>query len=440
MTEPVVNARSSSLRRAALERLVAKPRSLADTGLSQEFLVDLVSKHLYREGVLDLRQLTQLTALPGNILDVLLEFLRRESRIETRSADASSAGLRYVLSERGRDEAVKALATSAYVGPAPVPLTRYVELVQAQSVHARVISPEVMRAAYTDVVLPEKKLDQLGPAVHSGRAIMVYGLPGTGKTYVCQRLARTLGDTIFVPHALVVDNSVIQLFDPLVHRRAEDACKKEDAMVSLDVGYDARFVRCQRPELVTGGELTLEMLDLRMDPLTRQYQAPVHLKANNGVYVLDDLGRQRVHPDALFNRWIVPMEEKKDYLTLETGRRFQVPFDVVLVFSTNMNPLELADEAFLRRLGYKIRFDPVDVADYLEIWRRVCEERGVAYDLDVLERLLEHYRSEEKPLLPCHPRDLLGLVIDYCHYRGQTPVLSWERVREAWDIYFVKVV
>lgn len=422
-----------------LQQLLAKPRSVADTGLSQEFLVDLVSKLLYREGAMDLFQLIRASALPGNILDGLLEFLRRESRIEVRNADGTSAGVRYSLSERGRQEALKALAVNAYAGPAPAPLTQYAEVVRAQSVHSCAITPDIMRAAYTDVVLPERMLDQLGPAVHSGRSIMVYGLPGTGKTYVCQRLARTLGDTVFVPHALSVGNSVIQLFDPLVHRSVETAVT-DHSLASLAEGHDARYVRCRRPEIITGGELTLEMLDLRMDPVTRQYQAPVHLKANNGVYVIDDLGRQRVHPAALFNRWIVPMEERVDYLTLETGRRFQIPFDVVLVFSTNMNPLELADEAFIRRLGYKIRFDPVSAADYQEIWRRVCAERGVNYDAGMVTQLEERYRSENRPLLPCHPRDLLGMVVDDCRYRSEQPELTWERLCEAWDNYFVKAL
>lgn len=432
------NLAHQTLQPTPVSPLAPRPRSIEDTGLSQDFLAELILKHLYTAGVLDLRQLAERTALAGSILETVLNFLRTEACTEVRGNNGASSGLRYALTDRGRAGALDALMRGGYVGPAPVPLEDYERIVRAQSVHSCKVTRADMRAAFNGMVIREELLDQLGPALHSGRAIFVYGPAGTGKTYTTHRLARLLGDTVLIPHAIAVGETVIQFFDPVVHRAASETGSAPSLM--LEEGHDPRFVRCQRPVEITGGELTLDMLELRYDAATKQYQAPLQLKANNGVFMIDDLGRQRASTEDLLNRWIVPMEEKKDYLSLGSGRHFPVPFDVVLLFSTNMNPLDLADEAFLRRLGYKIRFDYLTPDQYSSIWQQVCQDRGIACDSDVLPYVLEQLHGRlEVPLLPCHPRDLLDLALDRCRYEGEMDRVTVERIQWAWDNYFIRL-
>ena len=418
--------------------LAPRPRTPAETGLSDAFLSDLLAKHLYEGGVLDLRQLCQRTALTGSIVEAVLGFLRNEACIEVRSRDSGQGDLRYALTDRGRAMALDALMRSGYVGPAPVPLRDYARVVQAQSVHASLITEQAMCTAFADVVIRESLLHQLGPALHSGRAIFVYGASGSGKSYISRRLARLLGEHVLIPYALALGDNVIQFFDPLLHHPASDTEAKPSVM--LQHGHDPRFVLCKRPVVITGGELTLDLLDVRYESATKQYHAPLQLKASNGMFLIDDLGRQRVATVDLLNRWIVPMEERRDFLNLGTGKHFEVPFDVVLVFCTNMNPLELADEAFLRRLGYKIRFDYLEPIEYEKIWRQVCSEQGISFDPGVLRYVLEELHAKRNvPLLPCHPRDLLTLAQDQCRYQEQPNTVTAERMRWAWDNYFVKL-
>ncbi len=416
----------------------ARPRTVAETGLSALFLADLLVKQLHEGGVLTLNQLARRTALAGAVLEELVEFLRREARVEVRPADATTGALRYALTERGRQTAMDALARCGYVGAAPVTLAQYTEIVRTQSVHTARLTHAAVHDHFSGVVIGEALLDQLGPALHSGRAIFVYGPAGTGKTYITRLLAGLLGEPVLVPHAISVNETVIQLLDPLLHR-AVDQDTGAPALL-LQQGHDPRYVRCARPAIVTGGELTLDMLDLHYDAATRIHQVPLQTKANNGMFIIDDLGRQRMDPMQLLNRWIVPMEERRDYLSLGAGRHFTVPFDVVLVFSTNKNPLELADAAFLRRLGYKIRFDYLEPDAYARIWRQECTARGLRFDAQVLNYVLGELHFQDRvPLLPCHPRDLLGLACDEAAYLGEPHAITHERIHSAWKNYFVKL-
>ncbi|MCK5665750.1 MAG: hypothetical protein KAI17_19815, partial [Thiotrichaceae bacterium] len=315
---------------------VPRPRNIKETGLTHEFLRSLVCKHLHVNGVSDLQELSGTVALSGTILETILESLRKENKVEILAANHSSTGTRYNLTDKGRIEAIGALSKSGYTGPAPVPIEQYRTVVRAQSVQNCKITRNDVQEAFNDTTVNPGLLDKLGPAMHSGRAIMIYGLPGTGKTYICKRLTRLLGESIFIPYAISVGESVVQLYDPVIHK----PMFSEDTSPSMHLhqGYDPRFVQCYRPVAISGGELTLNMLEIDHDKNTRLSQAPLQLKANNGMYIIDDLGRQRVPVVDLFNRWIVPLEEKHDYLTLDTGRRFQAPFDVILLFSANINP------------------------------------------------------------------------------------------------------
>ena len=418
-------------------RLAPRPRTSEETGLTESFLADLVAKHLFEGGVLDVRQLSERTALAGPILEQVLAFMRGEAWIEVRRGSSDSVGVRYALTDRGRAGALDALMRSGYVGPAPVPLPDYVRVVEAQSVHTNVITREKLRAAFSDVVIREALLHQLGPAVHSARPIFVYGPSGTGKSYISRRLARLLGNDVLIPYAISAGETVIQVFDPAVHFATNGIGTVPGVM--LDAGHDPRLVLCRRPFVVTGGELTLDLLEVRYEDATRQYHAPLQLKANNGMFLIDDLGRQRVATVDLLNRWIIPMEEQRDFLNVGAGKHFQVPFDMVLMFSTNMNPLELADEAFLRRLGYKIHFGDLDATEYEEIWRQVCREKGISFDRELLSFVLQNLHGRHGvPLLPCHPRDLLGFALDQCFYEGKPNDLTAERMLWAWNNYFIK--
>jgi predicted ATPase with chaperone activity len=421
--------------RHAPEQLAPRAVKVEDTGLSDLLIADLIIKHLYEGGVLDLLQLSEHLALAGSLLETLLAFLRQEGHVEVRGRSPDSAVLRYALTDRGRASAAEAMVRDGYIGPAPVPLDDYIRIVEAQSVKHCIVTREQVHAAFADTVIQASLLDQLGPALHSGKAMFIYGAAGTGKSFISRRLSRLLGDSILIPHAIAVNNNVIQYFDPSYHHPVKQAVAP--GSVRLNQGHDPRYTLCERPVVITGGELTLDMLELQFDGVTRRYRAPLQLLANNGMMVIDDLGRQRVAPIDLFNRWIVPLEEKQDFLALQSGQHIAVPFDVALAFSTNLNPLELADEAFLRRIGYKIRFETLDTGQYTAIWQQLCQARGIDYDANPLKFLLnELYLKEKRPLLPCHPRDLIDLAQDFGRYHGQSGI-STEALQWAWESYFV---
>ncbi len=414
-----------------------RPRNIEETGLSINFISALICKHLHVNGTADLYQLCENILLSGNILETVLDGLRKQNHVEILAASHTSKGVRYALTDKGVAETLTALNKSGYTGPAPVPLEQYRIAVKAQSIQNCKITRAKVQKAFQDTTIDPQLLDRLGPAMHSGRAIMIYGLPGTGKTFICKRLTRLLGESILIPYAIAVGESVIQVFDPVIHVPVKE--NTESTNYLLQQGADPRFIECLRPVAISGGELTLDMLEIDHDKNTRLSQAPLQLKANNGMYIIDDLGRQRVPPIDLFNRWIVPMEEKHDYLSLDTGKRVQLPFDVILIFSANLNPVELVDEAFLRRLGYKIRFAPVNETQYGEIWHLNARELHLSCPDSLLNEIIERYKKENRPLLPCQPRDLLGIVKDQCEYEDDAGIATSERLQIAWDTYFINL-
>ena len=411
-----------------------RPQTLTATGIPINALLDLTEKHLFEGGVLTLRELVQRMALAGRLIEELLAMLRREGRVEVRAQTPNDPSIRFGLTERGRGSALAALASNGYVGPVPITLECYIELTHKQSVRAHAITRAEMLEHFADVVIDPVVLDRLGPALNSGKAIFVYGDAGTGKTYITQRLARLFARACLIPHAIAVGDSVIRVFDPAIHARLGTTSPS----VMLNEGHDPRFVLCRRPVVITGGELTADALEIQYDVATRQYRAPLQLKANGGIFILDDLGRQRVAPDVVLNRWIVPMEEGVDYLSLQTGQHFSVPFDVVLVFSTNLTPSDLVDDAFLRRIGYKIRFGTLGEEQYHAIWRSVCEHHDISYDPAVCQHVIdEWHRPTDTALLPCHPRDLIRMALDHSTYMQGDEKLCREGLDWAWNNYFV---
>lgn len=414
---------------------IRRPGSIADTGLGELYLADLVSKHLSESGVLDLRELSGRLALSGSLLEEILAFLRTEGRVEVRGTSPDSGMLRFGLTDRGRAGALEAFGRDGYAGPAPVPLDQYARTVAGQALSARSVNRGSIHSAFADTVIRPALLDQLGPALHSDRAMFIYGPAGTGKSFIARRLARLLEGEVLIPHAILVADKAVRCYDPGVHEALEVETSRPS--IQLEPGHDPRYLRCRRPVVITGGELTLDMLEVQYDPSTRIHRAPLQLRANGGMLVIDDLGRQRVEPMQIFNRWILPLEERQDFLTLPGGHHFQIPFDVALVFSTNRNPLELADEAFLRRIGYKIRFDHLTESEYLAIWEQECRRHGIEYEPALARLVVDELHTRHRiPFLPCHPRDLIDLAMDYARYMDEE-TLSAVALRWAWDNYFV---
>ncbi|WP_163559621.1 AAA family ATPase [Halomonas sp. NO4] len=417
-------------------RRAPRPGTVAETGLSLLYLGDLLVKQLFEQGVLDLHQLSRESALSGSVVEEVCRFLREEGRVEVRGQGEAGA-LRFGLTDRGRASALEAFNRDGYSGKAPVTLEAYSERVREQALSEVGIQRETVMAAFADTVIDPALLDQLGPGLHSGRAMFIHGHAGTGKSYIARRLVRLLEGEVMVPHAILVGGKAVRCFDPAVHQSLEDPLEAAPSMqLYMEHGHDPRYVRCHRPCVVTGGELTMERLEVQYDGATRIHQAPVQLLANNGMLVIDDLGRQRMTPTELFNRWIVPLEERRDFLALSNGYHFSVPFDVALVFSTNLDPLSLADAAFLRRIGYKIRFAPLEREAYLAIWQQQCRTLGLPFEQGLAEFAIDELHERHgMPLLACHPRDILSLAQDQLAYQGREAP-DREILRWAWQTYF----
>jgi energy-coupling factor transporter ATP-binding protein EcfA2 len=425
-------------RRAERLAVPAAPRTPEETGVPFLFLVELLTKILFLRGQMQLAELVNQVKLSVSVVERLLNFLRTEKlcEITRRGNTGTDADLCYLLTDQGRARGGQYVLHNAYAGPAPVTLEAYTAQVKAQSVAGMHTTRADIEAEFADLVVNPKVLEQLGAAMNSGRAIFVYGPAGSGKTYLAERLRGLLSGTVLVPHAIMVDREVLPFYDNLVHELAPEA---QAAPPNFDrrAMPDERWVRIKRPAVLVGGELTLPMLDVEFDPGTRLYHAPAHMKANNGIFIIDDLGRQRCSAVELMNRWIVPMDRRIDFLALHTGYKFPVPFDVIIVFSSNFAPEQLADGAFLRRLGYKIHVAEVTAAQYEKIFRTVCEDYGIAFDQESFDYLLrEHHYKEQRALLACYPRDILAQVRDVARYHQRPPALNPGGLAWAWNNYF----
>jgi hypothetical protein len=402
------------------------PETVEATGIPQSLITDLVLRRTYASGVSTLQTLGQALKLSPLVLEVVFRDMRQQMLVEVKGMVGNDYN--FSLTEKGRSLALDRFRISHYAGAAPVSLKQYIRLTKAQSAKVK-IDRKILRQCFSDLVLPDRLLDQLGPAIISQNSIFLYGPTGGGKTSLAERILRVYQDAIVVPYAIEVDGQILQMFDPVVHEPIQAD--------SADI--DPRWVICRRPCVITGGELVSSMLELRLDEATGVYAAPLQMKANNGVLVIDDFGRQMIAPRELLNRWIVPLDRRVDYLTLKYGVKFQIPFEVLVIFATNLDPRDLADEAFLRRLQNKVLVEPVEDALFDEIFRRVMTARSVPYEpdsADYLRKLCYEHGATE--LRACYPADICQILVSISLYENRTPRASHADLERAATLYFAK--
>ena len=415
----------------------ARPTCLAEVGLSPDNVAALLLKWL-GAGEASGIDLAHRVRLPFALIEGVIEHARVERLVEVRSASGmGTAGYRYGLTDSGRNRARHCFDACGYVGPAPVPLDQYLSYMGRLSATRLPVDHARVTIGLTPLVLSPQIIDQLGPAISARRAIFLYGPPGNGKSVIGSGIGRVLGGELDVPHAIDVDGQIITLFDPVNHIPVH--VEEESQLIRSSDSSDRRWARIARPVISVGGELTLDMLDLTFHQSSSYYEAPVQLKANGGVLVIDDFGRQRVPARDILNRWIVPLEARVDYLTLHTGRTFEIPFDVLIVFATNLEPRSLADEAFLRRIPYKILAENPTYEQFCRIFAQICSGHGIAFDTAMVEHLRrEHYAPRRIEMRGCHPRDLIDQILNLCRYQNRDPEITTELLDVACRSYFIE--
>ena len=412
------------------------PERPEELGLPESTIEQLILKLLYLRGDLFGRELACAMGLQFNTIYRILDLLKYQHVVQIKHSHGDShVSSVYTLTESGHNRARDAMEMNHYAGPAPVPLSQYVEIARAQRPPAGWLSEEVLRAAYEGVVITPSVLAQIGHAVSSGNSFLIYGKPGNGKTFLAEALTRLQASPVYLPYALEHHGHIIQYFDPLYHERVGEAAQNPE---TTELDYDGRWVKCKRPFIMTGGELALEMLDLSYNQVSKVYDAPFQLKANNGIYLLDDFGRQRATPAEVLNRWIVPMERRVDFLNLRSGGKMKVPFEAFLVFSTNLKPENLGDEAFLRRIQYKMLLRGPDEQEFSEIFRRFCATNRLMFSEPIIHYLFEKYRGTRKPMRRCHPRDILSHAIDLIHFEKLPLALNEDVLDRAFESCFVQ--
>lgn len=422
----------------SLRQLLAEPTSLDDLHIPQNLVIDLVLRLLFNEGNVALSRFIEVLRIPNRVIDNLLLWLQKEHLVDVSKATAELGRLGnvYALTDAGEQRARDAFERSQYVGPAPVPIHYYSRGIELQTqAHQKVAADEVKKAL-TELVLPEDFHRRIGPAVNSGSSLFLYGPPGNGKTTIAQAIGRLISgtDPIWIPYALTAGGYIIQIHDRLVHKELPSNGKPTNELGRVD----KRWGLFERPAVIVGGELKMEALDLRFDTVARIYEAPLQMKANGGMLLIDDFGRQQVSPTNLLNRWIVPLENNVDYLRLLSGQTLVVPFRQLIVFSTNLNPHELVDDAFLRRIHMKVEVCSPDEKLFYQIFLLECKRYNIQFERDAFLYLLQKwYRQTGRPLQAVHPRDLLRTIQALCEYEGEQARMTSELIDLACLSYFV---
>ena len=419
---------------ANLGPYLREPSNVDETGLDINTIADLVLKVIYFNSLATAQSIADTLCLPFfNIVDRSLMILKREEFVEVAGTNGfGELAYQYITTPKGSARAHEIIERSSYVGPAPVTLESYWEVVRSQEIGQIRITPADVRRATADLVLPDDILDTLGQAVNTGRSLFLFGDPGNGKTTIAERITDLLGGAVLIPHAIIIDGQIIKVLD--LHNHVPISLNGNRSEI------DRRWVACRRPSIIVGGELTLSSLDLVWDTGSKFYEAPLQLKANGGMLLIDDFGRQQVRPRDLLNRWIVPLEKRIDYLTLHTGKKIEVPFDQLIVFSTNLAPKDLVDEAFLRRIQNKVNIGNPSIEHFREIFRRQCESLKVPFDQNGLVYLLrEYYVKPKRELRSCHPRDILRTLIGIARYMDEPAILSTDLIDRACNTYFVEL-
>jgi hypothetical protein len=416
------------------------PNTFEEIGLPENLLADLFLKHAFSRYNFSIRDMSEALRIHHEIVEYLIEYLKQQKFVDIsprdllRPSPGHLAGeIRYTLSGSGKRAAEQQLAFNSYVGPVPVTLEDYWDWVEFQAIHKAKVKEARLREAFKDLVVPESLFNEIGPAVASGRSIFLFGPSGNGKTALAGCVGEVFETAVFIPHALYVHGQVMRVFDESIHRPVPFS--QEAHAQSLDM----RWVLCQRPTVIAGGEMTETALEPKYNPVSKCYEAPHQIQANNGVLIIDDFGRQRISPKELLNRWMYPLETRQDFCSLHTGQQFAVPFDQLLIFCTNLEPSTLADEAFLRRIRHKVFIGYTSTEQYIEIFRRACQQYRLKFDEQIVQKIIEQYYVQgSRPLRACHPRDLLEKLLDRANFLEKTPQLTYEDLDLACQTYFIK--
>jgi hypothetical protein len=417
------------------------PRTLAEVGISMVMMRDILLKTMFRMNLDLVSQLSRVICIPGMLTQELVDLCRAQKLLEATGTLHATSGneMGYQLTEAGKARAMDALAQSEYYGAMPIPLDAFKEQVKRQSVrNIRLTRPQLL-SGMGHLILPNDLIDNLGPAVTSGRSILMYGPPGNGKSSISNGIRAALGDKVYIPRALEYSGQVITVYDPIVHSAATESVDDPNALRRSSNRFDNRYVYCERPTVITGGELSLDMLDLTYNPTARTYQAPLQLKSTGGIFIVDDLGRQAEPPQKLVNRWIVPLEESKDILALQSGEKFTVPFDTLVIFSTNFHPNEIFDGAALRRIFFKIKIDGPNQENFLKIFAMVAKKKKMPLNEAAMLHLMKvKYPSIQNNYANYQPVFLIDQMIAICEFEGIPYQMSPELLDKAWGNMFVR--